>query len=427
MRVLLISANTEQINMPVLPLGMACVAAAVQEAGHDVKTVNLMTGQANARKRLQQAVDDSQPDLIGVSVRNIDDQTMDSPHFLLDSVKPVIEKIRSLTGVPIVLGGAGYSIFPKSALAYLGADLGIRGEGEQILPALLDRLEKKAPVKDLPGVFTPDDDGGEPPKALQNLEAAPLPLPDVHLFLPEEFAGEEIWMPFQTRRGCAMDCSYCSTAAIEGRHLRKRSPERSIDNLARFADAGFHRFFFVDNTFNLPPAFAEAICDEIIRRRLEIEWRCIFYPRRTGERLIEKMARAGCVELSLGFESGSEKILKGLNKKFTPEAVRQASALIQRHGIRRMGFLLLGGPGETRETVLESLEFADSLHLDAVKVTQGIRIYPHTRLAETALAEGIIDEEDDLLHPTFYMAPGLKDWLREIVTEWAENRPHWMV
>ncbi|MFP4349378.1 MAG: B12-binding domain-containing radical SAM protein [Desulfococcaceae bacterium] len=427
MRVLLISANTEQINMPVLPLGMACVAAAVQNAGHEVQTVNLMARRTDIREYLDAAVAGFGPDLIGVSVRNIDDQTMAPPHFLLDSVKPVIEAIRSLTDVPILLGGAGYSIFPQSALAYLGADLGIRGEGEQILPLLLNRLEKKAPVEDLPGVFTRRGDGGDPPNAIEHLETFPLPLPNVHLHLPEAFAGEEIWMPFQTRRGCAMDCSYCSTAAIEGRRLRKRPPEQSIDNLARFVDAGFGRFFFVDNTFNLPPAYAEAICDEIIRRSLKIEWRCIFYPRRTEERLIEKMARAGCVELSLGFESGSEKILKNLNKKFTPEAVRRVSALIKRHGIRQMGFLLLGGPGETRETVLESLEFADSLNLDSVKVTQGIRIYPHTRLAKTALAEGIIDSEDDLLHPTFHMAPGLKEWLRRTVKEWAADRPHWMV
>jgi len=427
MRVLLISANTEQINMPVLPLGMACVAAAAQNAGHEVKTLNLMTRRTDIREYLDEAVAGFGPGLIGVSVRNIDDQTMEPPHFLLDSVTPVIEAIRSSTEAPILLGGAGYSIFPKSALDYLGADLGVRGEGEQILPVLLDRLEKKAPVEDLPGVFTRSGGGDRPPDAVENLDSAALPLPEVHLFRPEEFASEEIWMPFQTRRGCAMDCSYCSTAAIEGRRLRKRTPEQSIDNLARFVDAGFHRFFFVDNTFNLPPTYAEAICDEIIRQGLKIEWRCIFYPRRTGERLIEKMARAGCVELALGFESGSEKILKNLNKKFTPEEVRRVSALIKRHSIRQMGFLLLGGPGETRETVLDSLEFADSLNLDSVKVTQGIRIYPHTRLAETALSEGIIDSEDDLLHPTFYMAPRLSEWLRRTVKAWAIDRPHWMV
>lgn len=427
MRALLISANTEQINMPVLPLGMACVAAAVQNAGHAVKTVNLMARRKDTRELLRKAIADFHPDLIGVSVRNIDDQTMAPPHFMLPSVKRVVGQIRKLTDAPIVLGGAGYSIFPKTALAYIGADMGIQGEGEHAMVALLDRLARNESMDDAAGVYAAGDEPGTEPEPIRDLDAVPLPLPNVHLSLPEELAGEEIWMPFQTRRGCAMDCAYCSTAAIEGRRLRKRSPKQSIDNLCRFVDAGFRRFFFVDNTFNLPPAYAEALCDEILQREIGIEWRCIFYPRRTEERLLEKMAKAGCVELSLGFESGSEKILQALNKKFTPEEVRRVSARIKRHGIRQIGFLLLGGPGETRETVMESLRFADSLDLEAVKVTQGIRIYPHTGLARTALAEGVVDSEDDLLRPAFYMAPDLEDWLRQTVAQWAEDRPHWMV
>jgi hypothetical protein len=92
-----------------------------------------------------------------------------------------------------------------------------------------------------------------------------------------------------------------------------------------------------------------------------------------------------------------------------------------------MGFLLLGGPGETRESVEESLVFADSLKLDALKVTAGVRIYPHTPLSEKAIEEGVISSQDDLLFPRFYMARGLEDWLREVLREWAIPRPHWRV
>ncbi len=90
-----------------------------------------------------------------------------------------------------------------------------------------------------------------------------------------------------------------------------------------------------------------------------------------------------------------------------------------------MGFLLLGGPGETRETVEESLTFADSLPLDAMKISIGIRIYPGTELAQTAVADGLISPDDDLLLPIFYMVPGLEEWLRETVAAWMETRPHW--
>jgi hypothetical protein len=90
-----------------------------------------------------------------------------------------------------------------------------------------------------------------------------------------------------------------------------------------------------------------------------------------------------------------------------------------------MGFLLLGGPGETRETVMESLRFAEALGLDSMKLTVGIRIYPETALAETAIAEGMISNEDTLLFPKFYIQPELKDWLFQTAAEWAERFPNW--
>jgi len=100
--------------------------------------------------------------------------------------------------------------------------------------------------------------------------------------------------------------------------------------------------------------------------------------------------------------------------------------VLAKNRIRRMGFLLLGGPGETRQTALESLRFADSLGLEAMKLNVGIRIYPYTALARKAVDEGVILPEDDLLSPRFYLAKGLETWLRETVMEWMSTRPNWM-
>jgi radical SAM superfamily enzyme YgiQ (UPF0313 family) len=177
--------------------------------------------------------------------------------------------------------------------------------------------------------------------------------------------------------------------------------------IARIAQAGFRRVYFVDNTFNLPPSYALELCQWITAQRLDISWRCILYPYDVPEELVRAMAEAGCVEVSLGFESGSARILRAMNKRFLPEEVRRISDLLATHGIRRLGFLLLGGPGETQASVEESLAFADSLHLDMLKTTVGIRIYPDTPLARTALREGAIAPGDDLLFPRFYMTPGL--------------------
>jgi len=97
-----------------------------------------------------------------------------------------------------------------------------------------------------------------------------------------------------------------------------------------------------------------------------------------------------------------------MNKRFLPKGVREISDRLAAHGIRRMGFLLLGGPGETQDSVAESLAFADSLHLDQLKITMGIRIYPDTPLAHTARREGVIAPGDNLLFPRFYLTPGVK-------------------
>jgi len=222
-----------------------------------------------------------------------------------------------------------------------------------------------------------------------------------------------------------MPCSYCSTPAIEGRILRRRSPDLVVEAMARFVEAGFPHFYFVDNTFNLPPAYAKELCDRLIASNLDIKWRCILYPWKIDAELVEKMARAGCVEVALGFESGSPKILQSLGKRFLPEEVQRIAALLQKYGIQRMGFLMFGAPRESRETVLESLAFAEALNLEAMKITTGIRIYPSTLLAQTALNEGAITPATNLLFPTFYLTPGLEPWLQETLAPVLQSHPHW--
>ena len=426
MKVLLISANTEQINMPVLPLGLAYVAAAAETQGHAVKMLNLMM-QADTQKALHEAIAEFNPEIIGISVRNIDDQKMENPRFLLGAVKEVVADCRKLSHATIILGGAGFSIFPQTALEFLGADIGIQGEGENSFLTLLERLRDKKDLSEVPGLCLPGRAIRGESGHINNLNDVMMPLPVVHLLTPSVLEGKEVWIPFQTRRGCPLGCSYCSTATIEGRTIRKHDPKKAIEAISRYVEVGLDHFFFVDNTFNLPNSYAKTLCEHLISSGLKINWRCILYPWRVDDELVEKMAKAGCKEVSLGFESGSEKILAKMNKKFSPADVRQISERLKKFGIVRMGFLLLGGPGESRETVNESLGFADSLGLEAMKITIGIRIYPHTPLAQAAVKEGLIEADDTLLFPRFYMTKGLESWLRKTVKAWMDTRPNWLM
>lgn len=412
MRVLLVSANTERIKMPTLPLGLALVAAAVRQAGHEVSFLDLL-GETEPDATLQSVIRTFSPEAIGISVRNVDDQDMATRQFLLEPVKDVVSTCRALTECPIVLGGAGYSMFPDAALAYLDADFGIHGEGERAFPALLEALHQGRDLSGITGLHVAGR-GLQTTRCFEpELDRLPFPLED--LWSSADRDDAQLWVPVQTRRGCPHECSYCSTAAIEGRSVRFRSPQLVVEHVAQVASAGFRRLYFVDNTFNLPPSYAMKLCRAISSVRLDIEWRCILYPHNVPEELVTSMAAAGCVEVSLGFESGSKQVLRAMNKRFDPEEVREISDRLAAGGIRRMGFLLLGGPGETKQTVRESLDFADSLHLEMLNTTIGIRIYPGTPLARTAVDDGMIASDDDLLLPRYYLQRELAPCIHDLV------------
>jgi radical SAM superfamily enzyme YgiQ (UPF0313 family) len=406
------------------------VAAATRIAGNEVALLNLMF-EGDPKSGIRTSIQEFRPDLIGISIRNIDDQNMLQPHFMLAPVKEVLASCRSLSDAPIILGGAGYSIFPQSALGYLGADMGIQGEGEVIFPLLVERTHKGEQVSDLPGILLPGQPGRvanvgavrEPPLPYFENNLDTLPLPESSLWIPPGADLRNLWVPVQSRRGCSLDCTFCSTSMIEGKSLRTRSPAQVVKWLAELRETGCRNVNFVDNTFNLPPTYAKDLCREMIQAELDLNLWCIIYPKWIDAELVELMRRAGCSQISFGFESGSDRMLRSLNKQFDKSEVSEISKMFAEVGIKRMGFLLLGGPGETKDSVEESLSFADALNLEALKITIGLRIYPQTPLARTTLAEGLISADDDLLSPRFYLAPELREWLPERISTYRTPRP----
>lgn len=418
MRVLLISANRTDVNMRTVPLGLGCVASAVINSGHQVRLLDLMQVQEISRT-LTQAIEEFKPEVVGVSLRNIDDQNMRNPKEFLGDANEVIAEVKRLSPAPVVMGGAGYSMFPESVLSRTLADMGIQGEGEEAFPLLLKRIEQKAPLSGVPGLYVKGMGLQGPRTYLRELDRFPLPAP--HLL------NLQGMVPVQTRRGCPFGCSYCSTGLIEGTRLRKRSPGKIVEWIASLAESGVRQLYFVDNTFNLPSTYAMQLCKGLIGASLGLTWWCILYPFNVNESLVSAMAQAGCAQVSIGFESGSERVLSAMGKRFARRDVTRTNDLLRAYGIQRMGFLLLGVPGETQGSIEESLAFADSLGLDSLKITIGIRIYPHTPLAKQAREEGVISPQDDLLSPRFYMVPGLRDWIRRRVAEYAQNRPYCMI
>ena len=238
MRVLIISANTERLNMPTMPLGAGLVTEASRRAGHDVTLLDLML-EPDPLAAVQRSIAEVDPAVIGVSIRNIDDQDMEQPTFLLEKARPVLDACRENSSATLVLGGAGYSIFPAAALDYLGAEMGIRGEGEEAFPALLERLEAGADLSGIPGVHLPGQ-GIRPPTFVSDMSSLAGPADD--LWQTMDPTGADIWIPLQSRRGCPNDCAYCSTAAIQGRPLRTRPATQLAAQVERFKARGFKQF-----------------------------------------------------------------------------------------------------------------------------------------------------------------------------------------
>lgn len=204
--------------------------------------------------------------------------------------------------------GGGYSIFPEAALRYLNADYGVCGDGEVAFTELLWALERGEAPAGIAGLHLPGEKvrGGSIPRP--RLET--LPLPDPSLWTVPAGREGDLWLPFQTRRGCPLAYSYCSTPLIEGTAIRKRTMEAVVQGIAAHVAAGFGRFYFVDSTFNLPPAYAKDLCTALASANQGIRWRCILYPCFVDEELVRKMAEAGCIEVSLGFESGCQDMLR---------------------------------------------------------------------------------------------------------------------
>lgn len=429
-KVLVISENMCRDSLIPFPLGPAWVSAALEIAGYEVMGLDLMFSD-DPERECERAVEEFRPDCIGLSIRNIDNQDAEDTEFYVESAAPLVAAIKRVSDAPVVLGGAGYSIYPTQCLEYLGLRYGVVGEGEVTFPALLECLASGGDPRRVPGVATRLDGVSSPGTPGVRPDLATLPLPDRRMFDVARYdwrpeLGPPLYVPnIQSRRGCARRCIYCSTPDIEGSRVRARPVKAVADEMESLErEFGLSLTIINDSLFNVPEEYALDLCGEFIDRGLGLRWSTGLDPSASDE-LIETMARAGCTNLSLGNESGCDHMLMRLRKEFGVADVERAMRTAKAVGLKVNCFLLLGGPGETRETIEETIELMDALGPDTVNVSPGVRIYPNTELAKIAVEEGVVAPDDDLLQPRFYVAPAVKEWLFDYTREVIAGRPGW--
>jgi radical SAM superfamily enzyme YgiQ (UPF0313 family) len=232
----------------------------------------------------------------------------------------------------------------------------------------------------------------------------------------------------QTKRGCYFECVFCSYPLIEGSKVRMRTPEAVVDEIAEVRAAhGIRHWFFVDNIFNMPIRHAKEICEALIARDVDVEWSGYLNPKFIDEELCALMARSGCRAIEFGTDSGSPTMIANLKKEFDVDDLRHASQLCHKYDLKFCHSLIFGGPGETEQTVLETIALMDELRPTAVIALTGIRVLPGTGMVDIALRDGQIDPDDNLLYPKFYISAGLEDRLVDRIEAYARSHSNWIV
>jgi radical SAM superfamily enzyme YgiQ (UPF0313 family) len=419
MKLLLISANRERDPYPVFPIGLACLAGPLAAAGHALKVLDLCF-EPDPASAISGTLDQYQPDAVIISLRNLDNVTWPGTRSYLDGLRDIVALCRTRTVT--IIGGSGFSLMPVEILATVGADYGVTGEGEILLPLLLECLQADGDPSLLPGVVVSGRNGFIAP-----LPVEALGTPDRSLFDVARYYREGGMANVQTKRGCPFGCIYCTYPLLEGRCMRLRPVREIIAEIRSLVnDFGVSYLYFVDDIFNYPPDFAAELCRTMRAERLPVNWSAFINPDFITPALMEDMLAAGCDAVEFGSDSGSAEMLAKLGKSFTVADLRTASRLCRELGLDFAHYMLFGGPGETRDTILESFALMDELEPTAVIAMTGIRIYPHTELQRIAIDDGFIQESDSLLEPVFYISPAIRAFFAELVTVEAMKRSNWI-
>jgi radical SAM superfamily enzyme YgiQ (UPF0313 family) len=354
--------DEEFIRAP--PLVLAYVAAIAEAAGHQVDLVDAhVTGMAPAEAAARVRAHGAEAIGFRTDVYNFR-QTL-----------AWIDDLKRATGLPTIVGGIGMSEYPVEAMSHPSIDYGITGEAIAALPALLDALGGRGAPADVPGLLWRDGDRlVRNPPAAAPADFDDYPFPARHLLPNERYhsfvSKRRNFTIMVTSTGCPFHCAFCEIAPL---HYRVRSPGKvaaEVDECCR--RYGVREIDFFDATFFIDKPRSLEICDRIARLGHDLQWTCRSRVDLVDDEILRVAARAGCRQVNFGIEAASPEILKNVNKGIDQSQVRDAIAACRRHGIRTLGFFMIGNPGETAATVEETIRYMRTLDLDFVQVCRTI-------------------------------------------------------
>ncbi len=413
MKILMINSNRYKLPVPAMPFGMCCVAAALEKGGHEIRVLDLCFSK-NCTRDIGNKVNEFNPDIIGVSIRNIDTVVCYKTLFYLKTLKnEVISPIKKAFSGPIVIGGPAVGIAGAEMLSLFDLEFAIRGDGEDAMMEFVKRIEKNIPLKGLGGLIWRKDGNiieDNHPLRVTDMDALPFTRQYRYIDL-KPYRKYRAPIQIQTKRGCALTCSYCTYNIVEGHHYRLHDPRRVADEIESVVkETGINHFEFSDSTFNIPLDHAKAVLRAINAKKMDLNLQIMgLNPGAVDEELVELMKEANFKEVQVGAESGSNTALKSLRKNFTVDDIARTGEIIHKAGIPVMWHLMAGAPGETEETLKETIETIQRVasDWDVVVVMNAIRVFKDSPLSMRMLTENPYCSIDNFFTPVFYSPKGI--------------------
>lgn len=375
MKVLLISPLSNSFEWKsVPPLGLAYLASVLRRHNHTVRILDMHIPLFARLKTLESYISIFSPELIGVSANTF-------------GFKKTLEVIRrakkTRPDIPIVVGGTHASVMRDKILSDVPElSFAVYGEGEFTLLELCSAINSTSDFSNILGLIWRKDKEivTNPPRPLNNdLDGLPFASESFDLFGFDKYYSPSRSL-ILTSRGCPSECIYCAVHEIYGRKFRPRSPENVVDEIeCLHTTYGTNHFHIIDDNFSFDLARAKRMCDEILKRKLDITWDTPNGIRAdlVDPELLYKMKKSGCQHVRFGIESANQAILNGLNKHLEVNDVKKAIEWSKECGLKVSAFFLVGSPGENFESVKQSVEFA--LTMDIGAIFSVLTPYPRTK------------------------------------------------
>jgi radical SAM superfamily enzyme YgiQ (UPF0313 family) len=403
-KLLLVSSNQCVIPYPVYPIGLSYLHSYLSSRLPDLE-ISVFDFNFHTLESFREFLLVYKPDYTGISLRNVDDVDSTRKTWFINGYKDIIEAVKSTVSTRIIIGGSAFSIFPLKLFKFFEPEFGICGEGEESMFRLLQCLENKTDPSVIEGLVYRNSDGIQMNLRTHYLSRLDLSFNDDLL---DFYWRESGMLNIQTKRGCPHKCIYCTYPLIEGSKVRTLNADKIVETLSDlYFNKDINYVFFTDSVFNISDSFNIELAEKMLRKGLKIKWGAYFSPHGLDKQTLKLYANAGLTHIEFGTESLSDKTLKNYGKHFEVHEVIDVSNLCNDIGIYFSHFLILGGYGETEETINEGFENSKHFNNTVFFPYIGMRIYPGTRLQKLAIKERVITDDDDLLEPVYYLAEGI--------------------